>query len=316
MTARSWYERRTFHHSAFSAELLARTRRASASVLLPARDEAATIGPIVAALMPLVEQGVIDQVAVLDDSTDGTGEIAAALGAEVHAQRSLRPEYGPVLGKGDAMWRGLEIARGDVVCFLDADTEDFGAHFALGLLGPLLTGDAVDVVKGFYRRPLRVGESTLPTGGGRVTELCARPLLNRFFPELACVVQPLAGELAARREVLEQLPFACGYAVDVALLIDLWRRVGLEGLAQVDLDVRQNRHQPLADLGPMAAAVTGAIMRRLAEDGRLAEAGDDVFLAPAAGGHGFADVDVPSGERPPAAQAASARRTSSDVASA
>src|SRR3712207_4657594 len=203
-SALSWYARRTFHHRAFPADLLAATRERSASVLLPARNEAATIGPIVEALMPLREQGVVDQIAVLDDSTDGTGDIAAALGAEVYDQSALRPEYGPVQGKGDAMWRGLQVARGDVVCFLDADSEDFGAHFALGLLGPVLTSDAISFVKGFYRRPLRLEGLRLPEGGGRVTELAARPLLNRFFPELAGFLQPLAGEIAARRDLLDR----------------------------------------------------------------------------------------------------------------
>lgn len=243
-SALSWYEARTYHHSAFPAELLAQTRRHSASILLPARNEAPTIGPIVEALMPLVEQGIVDQVAVLDDSTDGTGDIAARLGAEVYDQSALRPEFGPVLGKGDAMWRGLSIARGDVVCYLDADSEDFGPHFALGLLGPILTGDTIRFVKGFYRRPLRLEGMRLPEGGGRVTELCARPLINRFYPELAGFLQPLAGEIAARRDVLEQIPFACGYAVDISMLVDVWRRVGIDALAQVDLDVRQNQHQP------------------------------------------------------------------------
>ena len=298
-SALSWYERRTYHHSAFPASVLAAARKHTASVLLPARNEADTIGPIVEALLPLRDAGVIDQIAVLDDSTDGTGEIAARLGAEVYDQSSLRPEFGPVMGKGDAMWRGLAIARGDVVCYLDADSEDFGAHFACGLLGPVLTGDGIAFVKGFYRRPLRLAGMRLPEGGGRVTELTARPLLNRFFPELAGFLQPLAGEIAARRDLLEQIPFACGYAVDVAMLIDVWRRVGGDGLAQVDLDVRQNQHQQLFDLGPMASAVLAGVMRKVEEDGRLAPAGDSGFLAPRAGG-GFEERGVAFVERPPA----------------
>ena len=302
-SALSWYQRRTVHHSAFPAQLLAESRTRTASVLLPARNEAPTIGAIIQALIPLREQGVIDQIAVLDDSTDGTGDIAAGLGAEVYEQSALRPEYGPVVGKGDAMWRGLSIARGDVVCFLDADSEDFGNHFALGLLGPILLGDDIRFVKGFYRRPLRLeGMPRLPEGGGRVTELTARPLLNRFFPELAGVLQPLAGEIAARRDVLEQIPFACGYAVDVAMLIDVWRLVGIEALAQVDLDVRQNQHQPLSDLGPMASAVLSGITSRMEQDGRLTSAGEPGFLAPTR--DGFTERGTPILERPPAASLA------------
>jgi glucosyl-3-phosphoglycerate synthase len=317
VSATGWYERRTFHHGAFTAEGVAAARTRTASVLLPARNEAATVGPIVEALLPLLDAGVIDQVAVLDDSTDGTADVAARAGAEVYAQADLRPEFGPVRGKGDAMWRGLSVARGDVVCFLDADSEDFGAHFALGLLGPVLTGTEIRFVKGFYRRPLQLaGLPRLPEGGGRVTELTARPLLNRFFPELAGFLQPLAGEVAATRELLEQVPFATGYAVDVALLIDVWRLAGIDALAQVDLDVRQNQHQPLSDLGPMAAAVLSAIARRLVDSGRLAAAGTDAFLAPQPGG-GFADPGLGVVERPPARQpVARALRTSIDVARA
>jgi glucosyl-3-phosphoglycerate synthase len=296
-SALSWHERRTFHHGAFPVDVLAATRRRTASILLPARNEAATIGRIVEALLPLAEQGVVDQIAVLDDSTDGTGDIAAALGAEVYDQSSLRSELGPVRGKGDAMWRGLAVARGDVVCYLDADSEDFGEHFALGLLGPVLTGDDIQFVKGFYRRPLRLQNRRLPEGGGRVTELTARPLLNRFFPELAGFRQPLAGEIAARRDLLTELPFACGYAVDVAMLIDVWRRVGVDAMAQVDLDVRQNRHQSLGHLAPMAAAVLGAVARKLEEDGRLAPS-ESALLAPAA--EGLQEHEVAFLERPPA----------------
>ena len=258
----------SFHHSEFPAERVAAERRATVSICLPARNEAATIGPILEQLLPLRERGVVDEVIVLDDSLDGTGAIAAALGAEVRAQSSVCPEQGPVLGKGDAMWRGLAAARGEIVCFLDADSESFGEHFACGLIGPVACLPEIAFAKGHYRRPFRVGEVSLPADGGRVTELTARPLLNLFYPELAVFLQPLAGEVAASRELLERLPFVTGYGVDVALLIDAWRAVGLEALAQVDLDVRQNRHQPLDDLVPMAHAVLAAVMERVARDGR------------------------------------------------
>jgi glucosyl-3-phosphoglycerate synthase len=232
------------------------------SVCVPARNEAATVAPIVSALVRLGEQGVIDQVVVVDASDDGTGEIAARLGAEVHAQSDLMPSFGPVLGKGDAMWRALSVLRGDVVCFVDADTERFGPHFACGLLGPLVVDPAVQFVKGFYRRPFRLGDEVAPEGGGRVTELTARPLLKLFYPQLAGIHQPLAGEVAARRDLLERLPFATGYAVEIAMLIDAYELAGVEALAQVDLDERQNRHQPLSELGPMATAVLRAVAER------------------------------------------------------
>jgi glucosyl-3-phosphoglycerate synthase len=244
-------------------------KREAVSVCLPARDEAKTIGRILSALIPLKRQGLVDQLVVVDNSTDGTGEIAAELGAEVYDQEELLPELGPVLGKGDAMWRALHVLSGELICFLDADSEEFGAHFACGLIGPLLTDARTSFVKGYYRRPFRVGETTYPEGGGRVTELTARPLLKLFYPELASVRQPLAGEIAARRELLEQLPFVTGYGVDIALLLDAYREVGLDRLAQVDLEVRQNAHQPLRELGPMAHAVLQAVAARLEREGRL-----------------------------------------------
>ncbi len=212
---------------------------------------------------------MIDQIVVVDDSRDRTAAIARSLGVEVHAQTELMPELGPVLGKGDAMWRALRVLTGDYVCFLDADSERFGPHFVSGLLGPLLCEPRIEFVKGFYRRPFRIGGMTLPDEGGRVTELTARPLLNLFYPELREVEQPLAGEVAACRELLERLPFVTGYGVDIALLLDAYRSVGLDAIAQVDLEERQNAHQPLRDLGPMASAVLEAVSSRLEREGRL-----------------------------------------------
>jgi glucosyl-3-phosphoglycerate synthase len=267
--SRSWDRQNTYSNRVFSPERLAAERTSTVSVCLPARDEARTIGPILEALVPLRERGVVDQIVVVDRSSDATAEIARRLGAEVHDQEELMPELGPVVGKGDAMWRALPVLTGEVICFLDADSERFGAHFACGVLGPVLCEPRISFVKGFYRRPFRVGELTVPDGGGRVTELTARPLLNLFYPDLAAVRQPLAGEIAARRELLEELPFATGYGVDVGLLIDAYELVGLDAIAQVDLDVRQNAHQSLQDLGPMAYEVLRAVAVRLERDGRL-----------------------------------------------
>jgi glucosyl-3-phosphoglycerate synthase len=307
---------RTFHHAEFSAGMLAAHRERTVSVCLPARDEAATIGPILEVLMPLRERGVLDQVVVVDDSTDGTADIARRLGAEVHVQSQLVPELGKVQGKGDAMWRALSVLTGDVVCYLDADTENLGEHFAVGLIGPLLTDPRLRFVKAFYRRPWRQGAVSQPAGGGRVTELTARPMINRFFPELAEVRQPLAGEIAARRELLVQLPFCCGYAVDVALLIDASRVAGVDALAQVDLEARQNQHQPLSELGRMAGSVLAGITSRLGSEDRLADRGADTLLCPSEDG-GFEPVDVGFVERPPMADYVdSARRSRFTVASA
>jgi glucosyl-3-phosphoglycerate synthase len=256
---RDWLRERSFHHTDFPAG----PSDTSVSVCVPARDEAATIGPTARALVGLRDRAVVDQVVVVDGgSTDGTAEIAAAAGAEVFDQASLLPSFGPVLGKGDAMWRALTVLGGDVVVYVDADSEDFGPHFVTGLIGPLLRVDGVRYVKGAYRRPFKLDGAASREGGGRVTELTARPLLRLFHPELAGFAQPLAGEIAARRELLECLPWATGYAVEIAQLIDAHREVGLWAMAQVDLDVRQNRHQPLSALGPMAEDVMRAVLRR------------------------------------------------------
>ncbi len=269
LRAQSWSRNRTFRHDEFPPERLATERSAKVSVCLPARDEEQTIGPILERLLPLRDLGVVDQIVVVDGSRDRTAAIARSLGIEVHDQNALMPELGPARGKGDAMWRALPILRGDIVCFLDADSECFGAHYVCGLIGPLLLKAGVEFVKGFYRRPFRIAGVTIPDEGGRVTELTARPLLSAFYPDLAAVEQPLAGEVAARRELLEQLPFVTGYGVDVALLLDAYLHAGLDAIAQVDLEVRQNAHQSLRELRPMAAAVLQAVASRLVRDGRL-----------------------------------------------
>jgi glucosyl-3-phosphoglycerate synthase len=296
--ARSWLASHTYSHVDFPAERLAAERSQSVSVCLPARNEVSTIAAILASLLELRDRGVIDQVVVVDDSTDGTAEIARALGAEVFDQEKLAPELGPVLGKGDAMWRSLPTLTGDVVCFVDADTERFGAHFVCGLLGPLLCGpEGIALVKGLYRRPFQVGGVILPEGGGRVTELTARPLLNLFYPELAGVAQPLAGEVAARRDLLERLPFVTGYGVDIALLIDAYQAAGLDAIAQVDLGERQNAHQSLRELGPMAFSVLRALASRLQREGRLQGPLPTGFLMAGESDVGPAAEDVV--ERPP-----------------
>jgi len=268
--AERWYEHRTYSHRDFPADRLAASRTDTVSICLPARDCARTVGPMVEALAGLRDRGVVDQIVVVDAaSDDGTAEVAAGAGAEVHQEAELMPRFGPPLGKGDAMWRALSVLTGDVVCYLDADTEDFGEHFACGTLGPVLCEPGVAFSKAFFRRPFKVGETIDPHGGGRVTELSARPLLNMFFPGLAGFIQPLAGEMAGRRALFERIPFACGYAVETAMLIDVHREAGLDALAQVDLEVRQNRHQTLRQLVPMAYNVTMAVASRLQREERL-----------------------------------------------
>ena len=271
----AWAKARSFHHSLYPAERIAAERRQTISVCLPARECAATVGPIVEALLGLRDAGVLDEVLVVDAaSADGTAAVAERAGARVVQQGELMTEYGPVLGKGDAMWRALSVLEGELVCFLDADTERFPAHFATGLLGPLVREPQLSFVKGFYRRPLAHAAEPAGEGGGRVNHLTARPALALFYPELAAVRQPLAGEVAARRELLEVLPFATGYGVEIAMLIDAWRVLGLEGMAQVDLDEHHNPHQPLSALAGMARTVLATVAGRLEQEGRLERSGE------------------------------------------
>lgn len=280
--AEAWAKARSFHHSLYPASRIADERSHSISVCLPARECAATVERIVERLLGLRQAGAIDELLVVDaESADGTAALAERAGAKVLQQGELMGEFGPVLGKGDAMWRVLGSLEGELVCFLDADTEDFSEHFATGLLGPLVCEPGVSFVKGFYRRPLAHAGEPAGEGGGRVNHLTARPALALFYPELAGVRQPLAGEMAARRELLEGLSFATGYGVEIAMLIDAWRTVGLDGMAQVDLDEHRNPHQPLAALTGMAGTVLATIAARLEREGRLeATPGRDGTPAP------------------------------------
>jgi len=278
------------------------------SVVLPARDCAETVeGVLATAVVPLADAGLVDQLLVIDGgSSDGTAERALRAGAEVHAEDELLPEHGPALGKGDAMWRALSVVRGDVIAYMDADTLDPDPVHLLGLLGPLLYDPAVHLVKAAFDRPFATAHGVQPDEGGRVTELMARPLLNLHVPALAGFTQPLAGETAARRDLLEALPFAAGYGVEVAMLIDALRIVGLDGLAESQVGTRQNRHQSLRDLGAMAFAVLCAVERRLdgSRDGdaRPTPAG---LVQPWTGG---AIRDVPVVERPPMRRLSRSRR--------
>ena len=264
LSLRTWLERRSYRGRDFSLGELLAAKRETITILLPARNVAATIGGVLATLAPLLRAGLVDELVVVDAASgDGTAEIAARHGAAVLQESELMTEHGPALGKGDAMWRGLGATTGDIVLFIDTDTEDFDEVFALGMLGPLLTDPDVQFVKGSFRRPFRVGEVSVPDGGGRVTELVARPLLNLYVPELAGFSQPLAGETAGRRSLLETLSFPVGYGVEIAILIDTLRLVGIDAMAQVDLGTRQNRHQSLRALSAMAHAVLVAAMARV-----------------------------------------------------
>ena len=267
ITVWEWFEQRSFHFRDFRdlAEGGATRNPLTTTLVLPTRNVAGTIGPILDTVARLHERsGLIAQVVVVDaDSADGTAEIARARGAEVYSENELLPEYGGAHGKGDAMWRSLSVARGDIVMYADADSTDFQEHFIYGTLGPLRTDPAIQFAKASYRRPFTSGVQSVADGGGRVTELMAKPLLNLYYPELVGFVQPLAGEFAAYRELLCNIPFVTGYGVEIAMMIDVLLEAGLSAMAQVDLEYRQNRHQQLWDLTLMSSAVLRALGRRV-----------------------------------------------------
>jgi glucosyl-3-phosphoglycerate synthase len=267
MTVWEWFEQRSYHHRDFAG--LGRSggngpERPSTTLIFPARNVAGTIGRILSVVEDLrARTGLPEQVIVVDaDSSDGTADVARAHGAEVYSENALMRDLGPAQGKGDAMWRALSKARGDLVMFADADTADFEEHFVYGTLGPLLADPRLQFVKAAFRRPFKQGEEKILDGGGRVTELMAKPLINLFYPELAGFVQPLAGEFAGRREVLSNVPFFTGYGVEIGMLIDVFEQVGLGAMAQVDLGTRQNRHQSLASLSRMSSVVLRTVAAR------------------------------------------------------
>lgn len=295
----AWAERRTFRADGFDASRLAREKRERVSVVLPCKEVAGTVGAILDTLRPLEQGGLIDEILVIDAaSRDGTARIAAAHGARVVQESAVMPRFGPCRGKGDAMWRALSVTDGEIVAYLDADTADFDAGFVVGLVGPLIADLSVSLVKGTFRRPMRVGTTLAPDEGGRVTELVARPLLSLIAPDLGVFGQPLAGETAGRRELLERLPFPVGYGVETALLLDALAAVGLEGLAQADLGTRQNRHQPLRELSAMALAVMCAGLGRGLPREAYEELAGGRMLVPGLDG-ALGVRDVPLDERPP-----------------
>ena len=240
------------------------------SVVLPAQNEEDTIEGVVRACMELAGT-LVDELVVIDgQSHDATAERAAAAGARVHADSAILPEHGRGLGKGDSLWRSLAITSGDIIAYVDTDIRNPHPRFVYGLIAPLLADPGLQLVKAFYDRPVEIGKILHPSGGGRVTELLARPLLNLFWPDLATLVQPLSGEYAGRRGLLESLPYFTGYGVELGMLIDTLRLAGARAIGQVDLEERVHRNQSLEALSRMAFGISQVAMRRLVDDGRLA----------------------------------------------
>jgi glucosyl-3-phosphoglycerate synthase len=253
---------RTFDHHDFDASSLVEAKGGQrVSVCLPAHNEEATVGAIVGRIRQHLVEGVplVDEVLVIDDhSTDATARVAQDAGAIVIDAAGTLPDAATGPGKGRALWKSVHACSGDLVVWCDADVSNFGPHFVVGLLGPLLTQPGISYVKGFYRRPL----SATGDGGGRVTELVARPLLSLLYPALTSFVQPLSGEYAGRRSLFEQLPFVSGYGVEVGLLVDISSRFGVDTMAQVDLGTRLHRNRTLHELGPQAMTIMQVLLRR------------------------------------------------------
>jgi len=305
-----WFAENTYLADEFAdlkylAELKAR-RGVTVSLALPALNEEATVGKVIRT----VRKGLVEKVPLLDeivlidsDSTDRTREIAADLGIPVFIHQHLLPELRPRAGKGEALWKSLLVTNSDIVLWVDTDIVNIHPRFVYGILGPLLVDPRVQFVKGFYRRPLKVGNTVQAGGGGRVTELTARPLLNLFYPELSGVVQPLSGEYGGRRSALEQLSFFSGYGVESGLLIDIFERFGLSAIAQVDLLERIHHNQPLEALGKMSFAIIQAIVRKLErryDRPFLEDVNKTMKLIRYESGGYFLDVElIAEGERPP-----------------
>src|SRR5580693_10713328 len=264
----SWFGRATSRWQDWPArELVAAKRRLglSISVVIPARNEERTVAGVVGAISRslVTRLPLIDGLIVIDsDSTDSTAELAAGAGAKVYRAAEILPAAGTYPGKGEALWKSLHVTSGDLLVFVDADLTSWGPHFVTGLLGPLLADERVQLVKGFYTRVWTGSDGSASTEGGRVTELVARPLLSLWWPELAAVVQPLAGEWAARRSLMESLPIPVGYGVELATLMDTAARHGMDAVAQVDLGSRAHRHQANHDLAVMAAELLAVAERR------------------------------------------------------
>lgn len=244
------------------AELEAAKAGRTISVVLPALNEEETVGSVIDTIAPMFV-GLVDELIVLDSgSTDDTEIRAIAAGARVVSREQALPEVAPQPGKGEVLWRSLAATTGDIVVFVDSDLIDPDPMFVPRLVGPLLTGEGIHLVKGFYRRPLKVSGGEDANGGGRVTELVARPLLSALRPELGCLLQPLGGEYAATRELLMSVPFAPGYGVEIGLLIDTYDKLGLDAIAQVNLGVRAHRNRPLTELGAMSRQVIATLLSR------------------------------------------------------
>ena len=306
----SWLETNTFHHGAFW-DLLDLVRKKeekglTISLCIPTLNEEKTIGKeIIIFKSELMDRyPLVDEIAVIDSgSTDQTREIAVSFGADVYLSKDILPEQGTKRGKGENLWKAIHQLKGDIICYVDADIKNIHPRFVTGLVGPLVHHNSMHYIKAFYDRPLAFSQGIRPSGGGRVTEILVRPLFSLFFPELTALIQPLSGEYAVRREVLEAIPFPIGYGVETSHIIDVYMKHGLEAFGQTDLDQRVHRNQSTRDLGKMSFGILQSFLNRLRSYGMVDRFPDlsSVFRQFQAEGNTYQQVlhEIVEEERPP-----------------
>lgn len=269
-----WLKERTYHHQDFSdiARLveLKRKQNVSISLCFPTLNVGSTLQPILSTVKKsfLEDYPLLDEIVIIDShSTDRTVEIARQNGVKVYFDDEVLTSMGTEKGKGEALWKSLAVLEGDIVVWVDSDIENFHPRFVYGVVGPLLNYSEIDLAKAFYKRPFKNGETYEEMGGGRVTEILGRPVLSLFYPELSGFYQPMSGEYGGRREILESIPFYTGYAVELGLLVEIWRRKGLNAMAQVDLEERVHHNQPTTALAKMSFGILQSLFQMLEEDG-------------------------------------------------
>lgn len=310
MNLNTWIRDNTYHHSAFAdlKDLVERKEKAglSISLCIPTLNEESTIGKeVVIFKSELMNRcHLLDEIAVIDSgSEDRTLEVASSFGADTYLSSDILPEEGVKRGKGENLWKAIHQLKGDIIVYVDADIKNIHHRFVYGLVGPLIHRPEVSYVKAFYDRPLAFSDSVRPSGGGRVTEILTRPLFSLFFPELTGIIQPLSGEYAVRRDVLEQIPFPVGYGVETSHLIDVYTSRGLKAFAQTDLDQRVHRNQETRSLGKMSFGILQSFLNRLKRDGTLQWEGEfqTVLRQFQARNETYETVehDIPEYERPP-----------------
>lgn len=270
MKIESWLKSNTFHHSAFwDLNALVEEKQKQdlkISLCIPTLNEEKTIGKEIVIFKSELMQRypLLDEITVIDsDSSDQTREVASAFGAQVFLSKDILKKYGEKRGKGENLWKAIYQLEGDILVYIDADIKNIHPRFVYGLVAPLIYRPEIHYVKAFYDRPLASSQGSRPSGGGRVTEILIRPLFSLFFPELTALIQPLSGEYAVRRQVLDKIPFPIGYGVETSHLIDVYHRWGLQAIAQTDLDRRVHRNQHTRDLGKMAFGILQTFLKRL-----------------------------------------------------